>query len=360
MILTFFTILISIILIIRLYDLQIVNGESYRERSEKRLIRTATSYAPRGDIYDRNGKLLATSEVIYNLNLYRTKKTTEELNKFLLEIGNILLSHDDDYINNFPVDFDTNTFTLSDSKMNAWKKENKIAENAGVINVIDFFTEKYKLQDFDDIDKRILIPLRYELSNSDYTSYRAITIAEDISTDSVHELEERSFELSGIYIYKDTRRKYLYGNSLSHVLGYTGKISSQEYESKKDQGYTLNSIVGKSGVESSFEKYLKGTNGVKRIEMDTHGVINSEEEIEISKKGADLYLTIDIDFQQKTEEALEKIIKRIQNGEINKLKYEDAKTGAAVVMNVKTGEVLSMASYPNYNPQDFVERNFHI
>ena len=355
LILIIFVIIFSFILILRLFDLQVVHGEEYKAKSEKKLNRIATSYAPRGDIYDRNGKLLATSEVIYNLNLYRTKKKNDELNELLINIADILLKNGDKYVNNFPIDFETLSFKYSNEKLKNWKKENSINENATVAEAIATFTSKYKLHEYDDVDKSVLIPLRYELSTVGYSNYKAVTIAEGISQESVHELEEKNFELSGIYIYKDTKRIYPYGNTLSHIIGYTGKINATEYESRKDQGYTLNSIIGKSGVERSFENYLRGINGTKRIEMDSSGVINNEEELEKSRKGADLYLTIDIDFQKKTEEALAKIIQRIQNGDINKLKFEDATTGAAVVTNVKTGEVLSIASFPDFNPQDFVD-----
>jgi penicillin-binding protein 2 len=91
--------------------------------------------------------------------------------------------------------------------------------------------------------------------------------------------------------------------------------------------------------------------------MDSLGRITSEEETSYSKMGDNVYLTIDIEFQKKVEESLKKIISDIQNGKINGLKYADAKCGSAVVVNVKTGEVLAMASYPDYSPQDFVSRN---
>ena len=197
--------------------------------------------------------------------------------------------------------------------------------------------------------------MRYEISSNGYSSYRAVTLAKNISYQSVLEIEEKNAELSGVYIAKQPVRKYLCGSIASHILGYTGKISDPEYQKRKEDGYSLNDIIGKSGIESSFEEYLRGTNGTKRLEMDSYGRISNEEEIEQSSMGNSIVLTLDLDLQTKTEEVLEDIIIQIQNGKLNGTKYEDATAGAAVVLEVKTGEVLAMASYPTYDPSAFID-----
>lgn len=343
------------ILLVRLFNLQIVNGEKYREQSERRLVREVTSYAPRGDIYDRNGNLLATSEIEYSLELYRTKKSDKELNDLILNLINILEKNDDSYYNNFPIDLVEKTCGLDEEALEKWKKDNKIKDANSVDEIISFFENKYELLDYSDEEKVKILPVRYELSNSGYTKYRATSIAKNISLASVHEIEENTHELSGVYVSKQTARKYLYGSTLCHMLGYTGKISEDEYESKKTEGYRLTDIIGKSGIERSFEEYLRGISGTKRLEMDSNGTINYEEEIKESRMGDSLVLTIDIDFQKKTEEVLKNIIEEIHDGKFNGVKYNDATSGAAVILNVKTGEVLAIASYPTYNPQDFVD-----
>lgn len=353
--LVIFVFVIAFIFIIRLYNLQIVNGDMYRNQAEKRLVRTTYSYAPRGNIYDRNGVLLATSDIEYNLEIYRTKRTTEELNKLLLNIASVLKKHGDSFYSSFPIDLETMTYTKGETAINSFKNNNNIKKDATIEEIVNIFTEKYNLQSFDDFDKRYILPLRYEVATSGYTSYRATTIAKNISKESLLEFKEQYMDFAGVYIVAKPNRKYLCGNTLSHVIGYVGMIDQQEYENKKDDGYTINDIVGKSGVESSFEEFLRGKNGTKRIEIDSKGIVTSEDEITQSVMGDDLYLTIDIELQKKTEEALEKIIREIQNGEINKLKFSDATCGSAVVMNVKTGEILSTASYPSYDPQDFVD-----
>ena len=257
----------SLIFIYTLYDMQIVNGATYRERAQKKVIRTADNLAPRGNIYDRNGKLLVTNDYTYTLNLYRTKKSQDEVNQLLLNLSNVLFKNGDSFINNFPIDFETKEFTQSDSNIKKWKNDNEIDQELDPEEVIEIFTKKYRLQEYDDLEKKILIPVRYELANGGYSKYRATAIAKNVSKESIHELEENNQKYPGIYITKETTRRYLFNNSLSHILGYVGKISSEEYEARKDQNYTINSIVGKSGVESSFEKYLRGVDGKRRIEM---------------------------------------------------------------------------------------------
>lgn len=270
-----------------------------------------------------------------------------------MKVADILEKNGDTFYDNFPIDFETMEFTKGENSIKSWKKSNKIDEDATVEDVINHYVEKYDItsQNIDNIGK--IIAMRYEISSNGYSNYRAVTLAKNISYKSMLEIEEKNAELSGVYITKQPTRKYLTGSIASHILGYTGKISETEYASRKELGYSLNDIVGKSGIESSFEEYLRGTNGSKRLEMDSYGRISNEEEIEESSMGNSIVLTIDLDLQTKTEEVLEDIIKKIQNGELNNTKYEDATAGAAVVMEVKTGEILAMASYPSYYPSDF-------
>ena len=345
----------SAILLGQLFNLQIVNGESYREQSEKRLVRETDSYAPRGNIYDRYGKLLVSSEAVYVLQLYRTKIESAELNEVLLKVANILEKNGDSYYDEIPIDFEKIEFTKSENSINSWKKSNKIDENFDVNQVIQFYKDKYDIKQTEIKEVGKIIAMRYQISSNGYSSYRAVTLAKNISQESMLEIEEKSAELSGIYITKQPARKYLANSVASHIIGYTGKISSSEYEKRKEKGYSLNDIIGKSGIESSFEEYLRGKNGIKRLEMDSYGRISNEEEIEKSKMGNSVVLTIDLDLQVKTEEVLEDIVLKIQNGEFNGTKYKDATAGAAVVLEVETGEVLALASYPDYNPQDFVD-----
>lgn len=347
--------LIASLFILKLFELQIVHGEEYREQSERRLVREADTYAPRGDIFDRYGKIMVTSKLGYSVQIYKTKIESEELNKVLLEVANILEKNGDEYYNEIPINYEDMTFTKSNDAMKDWKKKNKIDENADVLETIRTLKEKYKIEQTDINDVRKIIALRYEISNNVYTSYKPLELAKNISEASMMELEEQSAGLSGIDVITQPVRDYVAGSTASHVIGYIGKISATEYKNKKDEGYSLNDYIGKSGIEATFEEYLRGTNGSKRLEMDSHGRISNEEEITESSMGDSIVLTLDLDLQAITEKVLEQMVLKIQNGGFSGIKYKDARAGAAIVLNVKTGEVLSLASYPDYNPGEFID-----
>ena len=138
-ILIVFVCLVGLAFILKLYDLQIINGESYREQSEKRLVREVDVEAPRGEIYDRYGKLLVTNEIGYDLCLYYTKIEKKELNEILLKVANILEKNGDEYYNNFPIDFETMTFFKSEASINTWKKNNGLNEEMTAEEVIEFY-----------------------------------------------------------------------------------------------------------------------------------------------------------------------------------------------------------------------------
>ncbi|MBR4110587.1 MAG: penicillin-binding protein 2 [Clostridia bacterium] len=339
----------------QLFNLQIVHGEEYREQSERRLVREAETYAPRGDIFDRYGKVIATSKLGYSVQIYKTKIENERLNNVLLEVANILEKNGDEYYDNIPIDYENMTFTKSENSIKNWKQKNKIKEEATVEETIEFLKNKYQIQHTEIDDVRKIIALRYELSTNVYTSYKPVMLAKNISIESMLEIEEKNVSLSGVYIITQPVRDYVTGNVASHVIGYIGKISSTEYEKRKDKGYSLNDYIGKSGIESAFEEYLRGTNGSKRLEMDSYGRISNEEEVTESSMGSSIVLTLDLDLQTMTEKVLEQMVLKIQSGGFSGIKYNDARAGAAVVMDVKTGEVLAIASYPNYNPEEFID-----
>lgn len=353
-ILIVFICLVGIIFIIKLYNLQIVNGQNYLEQSERRLVREVAVNAPRGEIYDRYGKLLVTNEIGYDLCIYYTKIDKQTLNECLLKVVKILEKNGDKLINNFPIDFETKEFTKSETTIKNLKKSIGLKEDATVQDVIDFYIKKYEITQTESGDVEKIIPLRYEIATKGYTSYKSVTIAKEISDQSIQEIEERNNEFSGIYISKYPVRKYLTGSTAAHILGYIGPISSDEYKVKKEENYSQNDTIGKSGIEATFEDLLRGKNGKNRLEMDSKGRITGVEEVEESRMGDSVVLTIDIDLQKKSEEVLEKYIKKIQTGGFAD-KCEDARSGALVVLDVKTSEVLAMASYPSYNPEEFTD-----
>lgn len=343
---------IGIIIIVKLFTLQIVNGKEYLEKSNSRLTRETTIKASRGNIVDCNNNVLVGTKIRYSLELYKSKIETEELNNTILRTINILETNKDKYIDEFPINIDTMEYTFSsDESKEKWLKENKLDIGLTAQEVLEKYIEKYELDNFSKQDARKIIAVRYGIEKNGYTSMRAYVIAEDVCAQSVLEFEEQSSNFPGIDIEKTPIREYIYGNLGSHILGYTGRISEEEY--KKSEGYQISDYIGKTGIEYVFEKYLKGQDGLKQTDMSIDGTITGEYVTDEAESGANVMLTIDANLQKVAEESLKSTIEKICNGGFGKA--YDAKSGAAVAINVKTGEIIAMCSYPDFEPQLFVD-----
>lgn len=146
-------------------------------------------------------------------------------------------------------------------------------------------------------------------------------------------------------------RQYYYSNLASHTLGYVGKINNDEYNA--NEGYSLDDYIGKTGIEYVCEGYLKGKDGIKQTDMSIDGTTTGEYITQDAVSGADVILTINAKVQKSAEEALKSNIEKINNGGFDERR--DVDTGSAVVLNVKTGEVIALVSYPDFEPQLFVD-----
>ncbi len=347
---TVFTYLIGIALIIQLFNLQIIHGAEYREQSNTRLTRESTLEAARGEILDRFGNTLVTSSQKFNLELYKSKIDTNTLNDTILKIINVLEKYNISYTDSFPIRINPFEFTISDNTLSNWKKSNDIEEDYSAEQTFYKFKEKYKIKNDDISQIRKIIAIRYAIAREGYSSTKSLTIAKDITRDAIAEFSENSDEFPGINILVQPVRSYVEGSLASHILGYAAKINDSEYQRRKDE-YDQNDIIGKTGIESLFEDYLRGKKGTKQIDMAVDGTITAEVVEKEAIAGANVILTIDSKLQKIAEENLKTNIEKIRNGGFGK--SYDAKGGSCVVMNVNTGEVLAMASYPDYNPQSF-------
>lgn len=351
-IITILVYIIGIMLLAQLFNLQIIHGAEYRETSNTKLTRESVLKADRGGIKDSSGTVLAKVDAQYSIVLYKTKVSNEVLNNTILKLINILSTNGDQYVDNFLIDINPFRFKLEEEEsQRKWKKANNIDENATAEEVFYFFKDKYEITTDNIEDIRKILAIRYEISYRGYSNTKSIEIAEDISQNSLLQINERNSEFSGVEITGEPIRTYPLGNTASHILGRIGKIESYELE-ENEEIYDPNDIIGKSGIEYVFEKYLKGTDGVKQIDMDVDGTITGEYITEEAVSGSDVILTIDSKLQAVTEQALKNNIEKIANGGFSDTSPADA--GAAVVLNVKTGEVLAMASYPDYSPSEFV------
>lgn len=344
--------IIGVILIVKLFSLQIVHGAEYREQSNTRLTRESTLEASRGAILDKTGAALVTSTMEFSLEMYKSKVDTDTLNTDILNMVQVLEKYNVSYVDSFPITIDPFEFTISGETLQKWKKSNNLNENVTAEEAFYKFKNKYEIQNTEDITEiRKIIAIRYELSQKGYSSTNAVTIAENIPREAVAEFSESSDKFTGVNVVVQPVRQYTSGSLASHILGYASQISSTEYETRKDT-YSQNDIIGKTGIEFVFEEYLKGKNGTKQIDMDVDGSTTAEYISEEAITGSDVVLTIDANLQKVTEEALAANIQKIASGGFGKA--YDAKAGACVVMNVNSGEILAMASYPDYNPEDFV------
>lgn len=344
--------LISLAFLIRLFNLQIVNGSNYRELSQNKMMRTTASVAARGNIYDRNGVVLASSKIGYDVVLYDTSISSEELNGVLLTVANIIEKNKDKVISNLPMTVDGFNF-VSESSKTKFLDTYDFEEDIGYEEALEKLCEKYKIESSLSLAEKLkILNLRYEITRNGYSLFTYVTLANNVSYETMAYIEEIKNELGGIVVLASPKRYYNYGESLAHVLGYVSSISSDEYTVLKDEGYSQNSIIGKTGLESFLEYYLKGTDGKVRTEINSSGTATYEYVYEQAVSGKDVTLTIDYRLQNIAYKALEKEISALQKEDGGK--YTDANAGAVVITNVNTGEVLSLVSYPSYDPNLFI------
>lgn len=344
--------IVGIILLAQLFNLQIIHGEEYRETSNTKLTRESILEADRGNIKDSSGENLATVTTQNSVELYKTKSNNQTLNDTILRLVNLLSTNGDQYVDNFLININPYSFKLeTDESQKKWKKANGIDENATAEEAFNYFKNKYEIKTENIEDARKIMAIRYEISYNGYSSTKSIKIAENVSELSVHQLYEQNSEFPGVTISESSVRSYPLGSTASHIIGRIGKIEESELKGNENT-YDQNDIIGKSGIEYVFEKYLKGTDGVKQIDMDVDGTITDEYISQEAVAGSDVILTIDSKLQAITEQALKDNINKIASGGFS---YQyDADAGAAVVLNVKTGEVIAMASYPDYDPSAFI------
>lgn len=350
-IITVIVYLIGIILIVQLFNLQVVNGESYREQSNTRLSRVTTIKAARGSILDRSGNELAGVKTENNIEIYKTNISNDELNKSVLNLVNLLEKYQIGYSDTFPIKIEPFDFAIDGEELVNWKKKYKIEEDATPEDAFYKFKDKYEIKDENIEDIKKIISIRYIITTTGYSATKSITIATDVNEEIVAQISERNSDFPGISISTKASRTYLTGSLAAHVIGYTGKIKEEEYNENKEL-YDIDDVIGKTGIEYVFEKYLKGQDGEKQIEMSVDGTITGEYVSQNASAGSDVVLTIDSNLQRVTETALENCINKIKSGGF--AQTYNAQGGSAVVMNVNTGEVLATASYPTYEPQWFV------
>ncbi len=342
----------------RLFYLQVVKGQAYYEQTQNRISSTFAEKAPRGEIMDRYGKPLVTNRVGYSLKLQKTDVSGKKLNFILFEVLGILeesgyVYKDSLPITGYPFEFnfvDTNSNGSTDDERDEWfASKKRITKDMSATEIVEYYRKNmYSIgEEYSPDEARKIIGIRYDISLSGFSAITPFTIAEDIDVNVITKIKERKADFDGVYVTKEYFRTYNEGNLASHVLGGVGKISGEELENNKELGYTYNDLIGKRGVEKLFENYLRGKNGIKSEDENIEDVP--------AEAGNYVVLTLDTELQKATEASLEKRILEIAaNGGLpEEKKGADANAGAAVVLDVKNGDVLACASYPTYDPTTF-------
>lgn len=276
------------ILCIRLAFVQLLQNDVYQTKAKENRIRLVTMKAPRGEIYTRDGQVLAANELVYTLSL---------------------------------------------SYLGVQNQDVVFEKLAGIID--DYYPE---------------VTLKYikdKIELQKFRLFEPVTIMRDIPWELVVKLEENRQYLPGVDVIVEPLRYYPNGSLAGHVLGYIHSINADELNKAGDIKYSINSLIGKSGIEKQYEKELRGTDGARRVEVDSRGRPVGELVTLNSKPGNNLYLTIDMDLQKVMEKSMEETLKNLQKT------YPKAKVGSAVLLNVKTGQVLAMTSSPVLNPDDW-------
>lgn len=249
-----------------------------------------------------------------------------------------------------------------------WLKAYKI-DNIN-INARNSFKEIRKYYEIpgslSNTDARKIMIVRDALKSQGFVQYKPVTIAKDVNEKTISEIEERAIEFPGVSVAIEPVRDYPEKNLASHTLGTMGKISEDELAKKQEDGdtrYSKSDIVGKTGIERYYEDKLKGEDGYKKVEVDSVGRVSKELDVKEPKSGDTVYLSIDKDLQKVADDSLEKIIKAARAGGTFTSVFGNYSTsgktapyldsGAMLVIDVKTGDILASSSYPNYDPNLF-------
>lgn len=356
---------------LQLYQLQIVQGVSYRQELGGGTTKEQVIEAARGEILDRNGKPLGINTTGYNVVLDQVYLSDEDQNRIILTLCRLLAAEGEEWIDNLPITKTLPLRFLEDSagsgstnyaaQVLRLKEDAQVAAYASVDDVIYNLVRRYDLEEFSVSDQRIIMGVRYEMERRGFSASTPYTFAENVSIETVAKVKERSFELQGADIEESSIRQYVTGSIMPHIVGYIGPIYREEYQQLKEKNeelkkynkeYALNDTIGKSGVELAYESTLRGSDGIRRITLDASGnVIDSQTVVE-PIPGNSVILTIDSDLQRVAQTALEEQIAHLQATSPEGMGRE-ADAGAAVVIHCKTGEILAAATYPSYDMETF-------
>lgn len=370
-IITCLVILLTIfgLFVAQLFNWQLVQGETYRQRADRTNISTIDIEPKRGEILDVNGVDLAINltgfrivfDSLYMVSSNPNEMSTSDLrNDVILKLTDLFRQKGEEWENQLPIiqDADGNYAFEAD-------KEKEIAKLKKTIRLNDYATaqqcveklasaEYYDCADKTPSEILTITSIRYSMQVSGFNSENRYVFADDVSQEMVAIVEENRQNLPGVFAEEVPIRKYVNGDVAPKIVGHVGAITEKQYkeEQEKNSGkYTINSQYGQAGIENAFEELLVGTKGKKTVESTDSGIVLNVDETQSAQPGNTVYLTIDARLQRVLSKALEENVTGAQAA----IGPSENVTGAAVVLNVDDFSVLAAQSYPSYDLTRFME-----
>ncbi len=373
---------VGVMILVKTASLQFSGYQRTISAASEGVQRMYTVAAPRGDILDRNGVPLATSESVNTLLIANAGLDDDTLNGICLELSYLFDEYNcrseselDDYFSVAPFEF-----LKDEEQIRLWQtNRNLFALDDYSEGIIVTFTDNYVKTDpqvfflymrnlfgidesYTEDEAYRICRIRYQIFKDNWAFLMGtpVEIATDVPDELVTILTEQNYHYMGIIPTKTYRRVYTPLAQLScHVVGYVGRISQESLATLQPFGYNNDDLVGQSGVESQMERYLHGQSGISTYNIWTAdgpdgAYFPSDYGVE-AMAGATVNLTIDSDLQRVGINALKQYIEDAELAELRDPKgYKTANAGAFVMMDVNTGAVLAMGSYPNFDPNDFI------
>ena len=365
-------ILLLLLLAFRLFRLTGPENQMWAQAETDNTIRTISTSAPRGDIYDRNGILLATSNTIFAVEFSRGGMSGKQVNESLRKTFAVLDRNGEEYIDDFPIriSFTGNYYYEYEdaAELRHFLEMFKLPDDMNAYAAFAAIRSYYGVDDMEpalsDREARKILTVRYRLALQGFMRYLPVEIASDVSYETVTEIEENRHNIEGVSALPKSRRYYPRGGEASHVIGYMGKIpASQADYYVNELGYRASDLVGRYGVEHGLEEILRGTYGSKTIQVDSTGrILRIIGEETLARRGQDVALTIDIEYQKRVKEDLLRGLEAVQTGGVYESRFGDykipakhpgASVGAAVVLDARTGEPLAIVNTVDFDPNVF-------
>ncbi|MGN1117304.1 MAG: penicillin-binding transpeptidase domain-containing protein, partial [Acutalibacteraceae bacterium] len=351
-----FVVLVFTLFGVNLFRIQVINAPS----EEDRIITSSSTKveAARGEIYDRNGKLLVTNSqsnsLIFDDNFFPKANEMEKRVEIIDALIKLFEENDAEWRDELPIKIKNGEAVFkSDSESSITYLKSKdflnLNEYATAENCLDALIERYSLESYSKSRARKIASVCYLMKKELFSSSAPYTFAEDVPGELVAMVKENSEFYQGVDVKIVSEREYTDGTIAPHIIGVVGAINAEEYAEKKDEGYSYTSFIGKSGIEKAMESYLKGTDGEKVVVTNADG----EKETIYTKepqKGNSVVLTIDSDVQKAVQDALDEVINVTLK---DKQSYQ--LSGACVVEELATGDVIAAASYPTYDLSTYWE-----